>query len=267
MPFNNTDLSMEHSFILRGVQTRLLRQGQGPRVLFLHGAGGMNGWPEFFQRLAEDHEVWFPEHPGFGLSDEDPAIQTVRDLAAYYVDYIAQAGIGPVHLVGSSFGGWLAAELAVLSPASVASLTLIGPAGLRPRVACAPGAPPPTLEQFTRKLYFDQSIADALLAQPPDETLQRIQARNRAAATRIGGSFHNPALEAALGAVPVPALVVWGEHDQFVPVAQAQEWRQALRDAQAWVLPRCGHLPQLEKPRELAARLKDFLAALPACAA
>jgi pimeloyl-ACP methyl ester carboxylesterase len=227
-------------------------------VLFLHGAGGMNGWPEFFESLAQDHEVWFPEHPGFGLSSEDPAIATVRDLAAYYVDYIAQAGTGPVHVIGSSFGGWLAAELAVLSPASVASLTLIGPAGLRPRVASAPGAPPPTLEQ---------SIADALLAQAPDETLQGIQARNRAAAARIGGSFHNPALEAALGEVAVPALVVWGEHDQFVPVAQAQDWRQALRDAEAWVLPRCGHLPQLEKPRELAARLKAFLAALPARAA
>jgi pimeloyl-ACP methyl ester carboxylesterase len=251
---------MQSSPRVRGLHTRLLQQGQGPRVLFLHGAGGMNGWPEFFGLLARQHDVWFPEHPGFGLSDEDPSIQNVQDLARYYGEYIAQTGQGPVHLIGSSFGGWLSAELAVMHPELVASLTLIGPAGLRPRVAGAPGAAPPTLEQFTRKLYHDQSIADALLATPPDEELQRIQARNRSAVARIGGSFHNPGLQAALQGLDMPALISWGEQDQFVPVGQAEDWQQALRGSQVGVLPQCGHLPQLEKPQELAARVLEFIA-------
>jgi pimeloyl-ACP methyl ester carboxylesterase len=252
----------ERTLLVRGIRTRLLKDGQGTPVLFLHGAGGMNGWPEFFGLLARRHEVLFPEHPGFGASEGSDSINTVLDLAMYYQEFLHVQGLTAAHVIGSSFGGWLAAELALIAGASIKSLTLIGPAALRPRAAPVAGALPPTEEQFTRKLYFDQAIADRLLAQPADEELRRLQVRNRATAARLGGAFHNPELESKLAAIEVPALIVWGDDDKLVSVANAPLWSAAFPLAETCIVPQCGHLPHLEKPGYLAGRVGSFLAAV-----
>lgn len=239
---------------VRGIPARMLQGGQGPRVLFLHGAAGLSGWPEFFQHLARGHETWFPEHPGFGLTPESPDIGSTADLAAYYRDFLRASG--PCHVIGSSFGGWLAAELATLDPEHVRSLTLIGPAGLRPRVA---SAPPASEEAFVRKLYFDQGVADRVLAEPMDDAQRALQKRNRAATARLGGSFHNPRLETALAGLDIPALVLWGDHDQLVPAEQASLWQASLRHAEMTIFTDCGHLPHFEQPQAVAQRILDFL--------
>ena len=66
MPAEEIDLEV------RGVRVKLRRAGRGARVLFLHGAGGVPQWLPFFDLLARRFELWVPEHPGFGGSD-DPA--------------------------------------------------------------------------------------------------------------------------------------------------------------------------------------------------
>ncbi|QUN32555.1 alpha/beta fold hydrolase (plasmid) [Cupriavidus sp. KK10] len=242
---------------VRGIRTRMLRGGAGPRVLFLHGAAGLSGWSEFFQLLASRYEIWFPEHPGFGLTEESSAITNITELAGYYRHFIEGTGVGPCHVIGSSFGGWLAAELATLEDVALRSLTLIGPAGLRARVA---GARPATEEAFVRKLYYDQTVADRVLATPMDEEQRRLQTVNRNAAARLGGSFHNPDLEPALTTINAPALVLWGDQDQLVPADQAPLWHGCLRRSELTVFANCGHLPHFEQPATVDRRIQDFLA-------
>jgi pimeloyl-ACP methyl ester carboxylesterase len=65
------------------VAIRLHRAGSGPKLLFLHGAGGVPQWLPFFDALADHYEVLVPEHPGFGSSDDPPWIQSMPDLAMF----------------------------------------------------------------------------------------------------------------------------------------------------------------------------------------
>jgi pimeloyl-ACP methyl ester carboxylesterase len=251
----------EHSFTIDDVRARMLRGGQGDTLLFLHGAAGLTGWPAFYEALSQDYDLMVPEHPGFGTSDDSPEIQDMAGLAGYYLRFIEVMGLQRVHLIGSSLGGWLAAELAIRAPQAWRSLTLIGPAGLRPRVGPPPGAPAPTAEDNTRRLFFNQAIPDRMLAQAPTPEQQRLQARNRAAVARLAGNFHNPGLEPALARLQLPGLVVWGAQDRVVPVEQAALWGQALGGAEVCVVPECGHLPHLERPDVAAAQVGRFLAA------
>ncbi len=107
-------------------------------------------------RLAADFTVYRPDHPGFNRSDDDPSADCVLDLAFCYLDLLDALGLDRVHLAGSSLGGWIAAQLAVLAPDRVAKLVLAAAAGLR-----APGAAP---DIFT----LNPAESAALLNHRPD---------------------------------------------------------------------------------------------------
>jgi pimeloyl-ACP methyl ester carboxylesterase len=97
-----------------GVKVHLRQGGQGRPILFLHGAGGVMGWTPFFQQLATGAQVWAPDHPGFGQSDDPAWIKHMPDLAMFYLDFLDQlAPEQGFDVVGHSSGGWLAAEIAV----------------------------------------------------------------------------------------------------------------------------------------------------------
>jgi pimeloyl-ACP methyl ester carboxylesterase len=151
----------EEMITAAGAQIRLLRGGpakgadSAQPLVFLHGAGGHTGWMGFLDELARDHAVYAPEHPGFGRSDDPPWLDEIGDLAYFYLDFLETLGLDRVHLVGTSFGGWIAAELAVRNQARLASLTLVGAAAFptpranpstissacRPRRICAASTP------------------------------------------------------------------------------------------------------------------------------
>src|SRR5262245_33558198 len=102
-----------------GCKVSVLRGGAGAPLLFLHGARGAGTWLPFFNTLAEQYEVLVPEHPGFGRSDTPEGLETIGDLADFYRELIDQLGLHEVHLVGSSIGGWIAADLAARSTAEI----------------------------------------------------------------------------------------------------------------------------------------------------
>ncbi len=117
---------------LAGGRVHLLRGGTGEPVLFLHAAGGAGEWLPFHGLLASaGFEVIAPDHPGFGKSDEFPEAEAMDDLVFHYLDVLDALGLDRPHVVGASFGGWIAAELAVYAPHRIGSLTLLSAAGLR----------------------------------------------------------------------------------------------------------------------------------------
>lgn len=113
-----------------GATIRMLRGGSGPPLVFLHGAGGHTGWMVFLEALSQRFPVFAPEHPGFGQSDDPPWLDTVGDLAYFYLDLLSALGLDRVHLMGTSLGGWITPEVAVRNIARLASLTLIGAVGV-----------------------------------------------------------------------------------------------------------------------------------------
>src|ERR1700676_4878249 len=117
-----------------GATIRLFRggpRGEGASPLvFLHGAGGHTGWMAFLEELSTRFAVFAPEHPGFGQSDDPPWLDQVADLAYFHLDLMTVLGLERVHLIGTSLGGWIAAEMAVRCPLRLASLTLVGAVGI-----------------------------------------------------------------------------------------------------------------------------------------
>jgi len=247
---------------VRDVAVKLHRAGRGPRVLFLHGAGGVPQWLPFFDALAERCELLVPEHPGFGGSDDSPWITSMPDLAMFYLDLVEEAGLDGIHLIGNSLGGWLAAEILIRNRTRFRSLVQLAPAGIRVKgVPCGDNfiwGP----EEAVRNLYFDQAFADRILALTPSEAQLDVMLRNRFMVAKFGWQprWFDRDLEKWLHRIKLPALVVWGENDKIMPPEYAKLWRERLPVARVVMVPRCGHLPHVEHAAAVAGHVLDFIA-------
>jgi pimeloyl-ACP methyl ester carboxylesterase len=255
----------EHRHRVRDITVRLARHGGGSPLIYLHGPAGVPGWTTFFARLAETHEVFLPEHPGFGSSDNPAGIRNVADMAMYYLDFLDELGREHVHLVGHSLGGWIAAEVAVRNCARLATLTLIAPAGLRVKGVAAGDNFIWSPEEAIRNLFYDQSFADKMLANVPSDEEADRHLTNRFMAAKLGWEprWFNPALERWLHRVKVPTLVLWGTDDKFLPSRYAELWGERVPGATVELIPQCGHLPHVEKADVAAAQIVRFLERVP----
>jgi pimeloyl-ACP methyl ester carboxylesterase len=113
------------------VETETEVSGDGPPLVFLHGAWGLRD-REFLDHLARTNRVYAPRHPGTSTGDPDAihALDELWDLAVYYGELFDQLGLGVSALVGHSFGGIVACEIAATMPERVRKLVLIDPLGL-----------------------------------------------------------------------------------------------------------------------------------------
>jgi pimeloyl-ACP methyl ester carboxylesterase len=238
----------------------MFRGGEGDIVLQLHGAAGLSGWTPYFDAISGKHDLIVPEHPGFGKSDDPGYLKSIPALARYYLDFIEQMKLESVHLIGSSLGGWLASEIAIRDSSRLKSLTLIGPAGIRPKITEGGKSATTSPEDWLRKLYRDQSFPDRILAQALTEHQRATQIKDRNTAAKLGnGTYCNPNLEKSLTGVSLAAFIVWGDSDSMVPVAHAEIWKRALPNARVCIIPECGHLPHVEKAETTAGEISKFL--------
>ncbi len=218
-------------------------------MLWLHGAGGIDAWTPWMDALAATHDLIVPDHPGWGESATPAWFDNIHDLAYFYLDFIAALGLPRVDLVGHSMGGWIACEIAVRNTASLRSLTLVAPAGLR-----VAGAPPFDIflaapEALARAAFHDQAFAEGLSAVPVTPERLDARLRNQYAAARAGWQprLYDPHLAKWLHRVDVPTLVVWGENDGILPVAMQPEFVRLIPGARAATIPQCGHIPHVER--------------------
>jgi pimeloyl-ACP methyl ester carboxylesterase len=244
-----------------GCRIRLMRAGQGAPLLFLHGGGGAPVWLPFMESLAQRFDVIVPEHPGYGGSDTPDWLDNVGDLAYFYHDVIEALGLTKVHLVGTSLGGWVAAEIAVRSCERLATLTLSSAVGIHVR-----GVPKGDLfmwsrEQLIRNLYHDQKLADAALAQPVTDAALMAYAKNQLASAKLGWNprLHNPHLHKWLHRISVPTLLIWGDDDKLVPLPHGPAYAALVPGARLHVIDRCGHVPHVERPDEFVKVVTDFI--------
>src|SRR5690606_31557265 len=116
-------MSGQESFeTVAGCTVRLVRGGEGAPLLSLHGARGGGVRLPFMETLSAHFEVIATGHPGFGASDTPAWLDNVGVLAYFYLDFINQLGLNDLTLIGSSLGGWTAAEIAVRDGSSLRAL-------------------------------------------------------------------------------------------------------------------------------------------------
>src|SRR5436305_11791350 len=114
------------------VQTEVDVRGSGPPLVYLHGPWGLNVDTPFLDALAATNTVYAPRHPGTSASDPEAIhrIDSLHDLIVYYAELFDRLDLRAVPIVGHSFGGMMACELAATLPALVSRLVLIDPVGL-----------------------------------------------------------------------------------------------------------------------------------------
>jgi pimeloyl-ACP methyl ester carboxylesterase len=249
----------ENMLELRGTRIRMLRGGSGSPLIFLHGASGHVGWLPFLDALSQRFDVIAPEHPGFGASDDPPWLDRPADLAYFYLDLIERLQLDRVHLIGTSLGGWISAELAVRNTARLASLTLVGAVGVRPSRGTMEDMFRMSPEENARRFYFDpdrvQRRLDGLAKGDP-----RILVRNRSTVVRLCyPDFINPELSKWLHRIDTPTLLIWGANDGLVPLSFGETYRALVPRARLTVLPQAGHAPYEEQPEAFLQAFDDFL--------
>jgi len=114
-----------------GVKTEIARAGQGKTLVLLHAVDGVKPASPYFQLLAQSFDVVAPSHPGFGHSEWPREFRTVEDLVYFHMTLADQLAISDAVLVGCSFGGWLAAEIAVRATKRFSHLVLTDAYGIK----------------------------------------------------------------------------------------------------------------------------------------
>lgn len=254
----------EHIIDVRGRRVRVAQAGQGAPLVYLHGSGDLGDWGPALSLLAREFTVYRPDHPGFNDSDDDPAVDSVLDMAFSYLDLFDRLGLDQPSLVGVSVGGWIAAQIAVLDPSRAAKLVLVDAAGLRAEVA-TPDIFTLSPVQQAELLYHRAEIRAAAVAAAEkitdDPDLFRRYLRNRMATAHLAWNpyFHDPKLPGRLHRLTAPVLVVWGAQDRVLPVEYAHRWAEALGTARLEIIDASGHLPPVEQPDRFAALVREFL--------
>jgi pimeloyl-ACP methyl ester carboxylesterase len=257
-----TSTPTEEYLEFSGGRVHLLHAGEGEPLLFLHAAGGAGRWNEFLELLAGRFEVFAPDHPGFGGSDELPGIEDIDDLVYHYLDVIERLGLDSPHVVGGSFGGWIGAELAVLAPYAIHSLVLLGAAGLRlpehPVADLFLMTPP----QLVQTLFRDPAKASSVFPAEPDVDAVLTAYRDATALARFSWVpfMCDPKLERRLHRISVPTMVAWAAEDRLIPVAHGHRYADRIPNASFSLVGDCGHAMYFERPAEFARITTEFLA-------
>jgi pimeloyl-ACP methyl ester carboxylesterase len=259
-----------------GVRLRLRDSGprEAPVVILLHGFGAsLETWEPWAEALSARYRVIRFDLPGFGLTGTDPT-GDYTDARAMKIlaDLMDQLGIERASLIGNSLGGRIAWNFAALHPDRVTRLVLVSPDGF-----ASPGfeydkAPETPLMMQALPYVAPRALLRANLAaayaQPQalsETTLTRYRDMMLAPGVR-------PAIVARMGQmilrepiptlsrIQAPTLLLWGEKDGMIPIANAADYLRALQHVTLVRLPDLGHVPFEEDPVTSLAPVELFLA-------
>jgi pimeloyl-ACP methyl ester carboxylesterase len=243
---------------------RVLRKGRGPSLVYLHDSLGNIGWLPLFEDLASSFDVIVPDLPGFGGSQCPMWARNTRDLAIVIAQLLARLEIVDSTLVGTGFGGWIAAELATMNPRLLRQLVLIGAAGIKPRTGeiadqMLRGALRYGLGGFRDAASFRRvfAIAEEEVDDVPDALYQLWDLSTEMTARVCWKPWmFSLELPQLLRGVTVPTLVVWGADDQLFPVDIGHQYVEQLPDARLAIVDDAGHWIELEQPEVLAGLIR-----------
>ena len=258
-----TTQSWTEQFVeVAGSKLQVLKGGTGPPLLVLHGARGNPGWMPYHEALAQRFTVYAPSHPGYDQSERPPWVSKTTGVAHFYLGFMLNQRLEKVALLGFSMGGWIAAEIAAMSPTMLRGLVLVDAVGIKPEVGEIAEILMVSPESTQQLAYYDVSKAPAQPELSPEQ--QETLWKNREMASRLCWKpyMHNPSLAEYLKLIRIPSLIVWGREDGIVPLNCGEIYHRALQGSTLHVIDQCGHSPQTEKPQEFLEVTTDFLSKL-----
>jgi pimeloyl-ACP methyl ester carboxylesterase len=272
-----------HTVTTARARLSTLEAGSGTPVIAIHGLGGTKGsFLPTVAALAGRFRVIAPDLPGFGDSDKPVAAPyDARYFADTVLDLMDALEIERAHLIGNSLGGRIALEIGLRAPERVERLALLAPSMawrrqrtwapllrlVRPELGLVQVTPRPIVQAIVHRLI--PGANEGWTAAGVDEFLRAYMTpAGRAAFYAAARQIYLEAPDGAQGFWPrlcelqPGALFVWGRRDTLVPIAFARHVADALPQARHLELD-CGHVPQVERPRETHAAVGEFLAPRP----
>lgn len=221
--------------------------GDGPAVILLHGQGVSSDFlAPSGEAFGRRFPTWVPDQPGFGRSEGPKRALDVDGLADFVAHFMDAAGLQRAVLVGTSFGCPVAVACALRHADRVARIVLQGPAT----------APQDRGRLRLVRLWHENG------KQEPSELGQLLSEYRRAGFRRVYQTFEHYRrypLEAGLGRVTQPALVIRGEFDRLAPQSWAEEVARLLPNGRLVVVPEAAHTMSRFWGEELARAARPFV--------
>jgi pimeloyl-ACP methyl ester carboxylesterase len=256
-------MASEELVTVGGVAIEIVRRGHGKPLLLLPGEDMLEAESAFVAGLAKNAEIIIASPPGFGRSARPDWLTEPADQAYLLLSLLKQLGLSRVPVIGCSFGGWVAAEMAVMDDDCFTRMALIGPYGVK--------LGGPMESDFADIYQLGPAKSAALkfrepdkmkrdLAKLSDEELGRI-ARNQESFARFGWEpyLHNPKLKHLLYRIAVPTLILWGEKDGIASADYARGYAKLIAGARVATIADAAHYPHIEQPDAVLRHVTDFL--------
>jgi pimeloyl-ACP methyl ester carboxylesterase len=245
------------------------RQGRGPPVVMVHGyvGDGPSTWQPQLDALADEFDVIACDLPGAGGSDDPPESFGMSGFANSLAGLIALLELHAPHLVGISFGGATVIEFCRRRQATPRTITLVGA-----YAGWGGSLPQPEVDRrleqaLALSCLSGRDLVDALLptmfatSAPPDVI---------AGFTDALASFHPAGLRSmaractedltdVVATIRLPTLLVYGAEDTRAPTRVAAELHASIPGSELVVLPKAGHVCNVDAAEPFNATLRRFL--------
>ncbi|MFL6482561.1 MAG: alpha/beta fold hydrolase [Nitrososphaera sp.] len=237
-------------------------------LILLHGIGASaERWSQVIPTLSKYFHIIIPDIIGFGYSDK-PAVEYTMDFFIdFFRSFLDNLGIAKASIIGSSLGGHVATEFAIRFPQMVEKLVLVSPAGMMRRSN-------PTLDRYIMAALYPehQRVYEAFSEMVYDpntvnqetvmDFLNRMSLPNAKYAfmSTLVGIRYAPDLRGRLSNITAPTLLMWGDDDTTIPLAEyAHQYNGSPNMEELVVIKKCGHIAPIEKPATFNRILLKFL--------
>lgn len=248
---------------VRDIALEVVRRGAGQPILALHGLQPIDPAARFLDLLGRHAAIIAPSHPGFGNSPRPADFDTVYDLMHLYLDLLESLPHEKVTLLGFSFGGWLAAEMAAACCHRIDRLILVDPFGIKisdretPDIVDVFNTSPDAVRACE---WHDPTLFAPDFNAMDDAALVRY-ARSRDALCLYGFQpyMYNPQLKRWLARIAVPTMVVWGASDRIVTPSYGRIYADRIPGARFTLIDTAGHHPEIEQPEAFVDHVSRFI--------
>ncbi len=250
----------------RDVNVEISEGGSGKRnLIYLHGFDGFEKWPSFLEEFEQYFHIYAPSHPGISHSDGLDKIDDLWDLILLYEELINQLNIDQTVVIGHSYGGMIAAELAAHLRNRISKLVLVDSLGL-----WLNEEPIPDIFMLTPSERHDISWLNpqSAIAQHYKNSFYEGLDTNETNLDRTKtlmaiGKFCWPIPDKGLGKrihrINSPTLLLWGEHDQIVSPQYGYAFQQKINGAELAIIKESGHIPHEECKALFIEKTLNFL--------
>jgi 2-hydroxy-6-oxonona-2,4-dienedioate hydrolase len=240
--------------------------GSKDTLVMLHGLGASaERWLRVVPGLSKYYRLVIPDIIGSGYSDKPTVEYTIEFFLEFIQDFLEQLGVERMNLLGSSFGGFLAAEFAIRFADRVKKLVLAAPAGImksstRVLDQYIMSALYPTHDNALRafkEMAFDPNIVSEETVKDFVNRMRLPNSKYAFMSTLLGIRDSRDFLP-SLSRIKSPTLIIWGLNDKMIPFNYAREL-EVIPNSKLVIMERCGHTPYVEKPQEFNDIVLKFL--------